>query len=64
MRKMIESVVRQREMPNPYAASRKAFGTSISISSVVRVIVGTIMMASATPPASAEKCFWRKTTIA
>jgi hypothetical protein len=28
-----------------------------SISSVVRVMVGTIMIASATPPANAEKCF-------
>ena len=38
-------------------------GTSNSISSVVRVMVGTIIMAKATPPAKAEKCFWRKTTM-
>ena len=43
--------------PRPSAASRMACGTVASISSVVRVMVGTIMMASATPPASAEKCF-------
>ncbi len=58
VRSVIESVVRQRGMPSPYAASRRACGTSSNISSVVRVIVGTIMIAKATPPASAEKCLW------
>ena len=57
-----KSVVRQRETPKPYAASRMACGTRSSICSVVRAMVGIIMMASATPPARAEKCFWRITT--
>ena len=58
VRSVIDSVVRQRGTPSPYAASRRACGTSRSISSVVRQMVGTIMIARATPPASAEKCFW------
>ena len=40
VRRVIESVVRQRGTPSPYAASRNACGTSSSISSVVREIVG------------------------
>ena len=64
VRRMMERVVRQRGMPSPYAASRKACGTSRSISSVVREMVGIIMIANATPPAKAEKCFWERTTMA
>ena len=59
---------RQRGAParNSQSVGRFAhrLGTSSSISSVVRVMVGIIMMASATPPASAEKCFCVSTTRA
>jgi len=45
VRRVIESVVRHCEIPRPKAASRICVGTSSSISSVVRVMVGIIMMA-------------------
>lgn len=57
VRKVMESTERQLGTPSPRAASRTFRGTMSSISSVVRVMVGTIMMPKATPPASAEKCF-------
>ena len=38
------------------AASRNAFGTSVSMSSVVRTTTGMTSTASATPPAQPEKC--------
>ena len=60
--RLTENTVRHLETPSPSAASRIASGTVASISSVVRVMVGTIMMASATPPAKAEKCFCFMTT--
>ena len=45
--------------PSPRAASRMACGTMRSISSVVRVTVGTIMMPSATPPGKRGEVFLR-----
>ena len=42
--------------PSASAPSRKEVGTSLSISSVVRVTIGIMITASATPPASAENC--------
>jgi hypothetical protein len=42
-------------MPIEAAASRSWFGTSISMSSVVRTTTGMTMTASATAPASPEK---------
>ena len=47
---------RARVAPSASAPSRKLDGTSSSSSSVVRMMSGIIMMPSATPPASAEKC--------
>jgi hypothetical protein len=47
--------------PSASAASRSVSGTSRTSSSVVRVTVGSIRMASATPPASAEKRFMLRT---
>ena len=41
-----------------------AASNAIALNEVVRAMVGTIMIASATPPASAEKCFCRRTTMA
>ena len=52
---VIDSTDRQLGTPSPSAASRTACGTMSNISSVVRAIVGIIMMPSATPPAKAEK---------
>ena len=43
-------------MPSEAAASRSVFGTSISMSSVVRTTTGTTITASATAPAKPEKC--------
>ena len=60
---MILSVVFQRGMPIARPASRYDWGTSRIISSVVRVTVGIMSIASATPPASAEKCFIGSTTM-
>ena len=40
--------------PSAAPASRSEFGTSRSMSSVVRTMTGTAMMASATPPAQPE----------
>jgi len=45
----------QTGAPNASAASRSVEGTSRSISSVVRVTIGSIRMASATPPANPLK---------
>ena len=53
---VIASTDRQLGTPSARAASRTAFGTISSISSVVRHTVGIIMMPSATPPEKAEKC--------
>ena len=49
----------QRVAPNASAASRRALGTSLIISSVVRITIGIISMPSAALPARAEKwpCF-------
>ncbi len=55
--RVMERTERQLGTPSPSAASRIAWGTISSISSVVRVMVGIIMMPRATPPESAEKCF-------
>ena len=52
---VMERTERQLGTPRPRAASRTAWGTMSSISSVVRQTVGIIMMPSATPPESAEK---------
>ena len=49
------SVARQLVTPSPSAASRSASGTRRNSSSVDRAIVGSIKMASAIPPANAEK---------
>ena len=57
VRSVIDNTDRQFGTPNPRAASRTFKGTINNISSVVRVIVGIIMMPSATPPERAEKCF-------
>ena len=43
-------------MPSALAASRNWFGTSNSMSSVVRTTTGITMTASATAPATPEKC--------
>ena len=51
-------LVRQRWNPRASAASRSELGTSLIISSVVRITIGTIRMARATEPANPEKCFW------
>ena len=40
--------------PNASEASRRLWGTSLSISSVARTIVGSIKIANAMPPAKAE----------
>src|SRR5579871_5313376 len=52
----MERTDRQFGKPKPRAASRIAFGTINSISSVVRQTVGIIMKPRATPPEAAEKC--------
>ncbi len=44
-----------RGRPSAIAASRSWFGTSVSMSSVVRTTTGMTMTASATAPASPEK---------
>ena len=54
VRRLTEIAVRHLGTPRPSAASRMVCGT-VAASPVVRVIVGTIMMARATPLASAEK---------
>ena len=48
-------VVRQRGRAERQAASFWAPGTSRRISSVARTTIGNMMIASAIPPASAEK---------
>ena len=60
--RMMERVVRHLVIPSPSAASRMTCGTISSISSVVRVMIGTIMMPRATPPEIAEQCFCPNTT--
>ena len=57
------SVTRHCGAPNASAPSRKLCGTSLIISSVVRATIGTIIKASAMPPARAEKCFAGTTTM-
>ncbi len=57
-------VVRQRVKPSARAPSLISRGTRRTISSVVRVTMGRSMMASASPPASAEKCPMDTTTHA
>ena len=47
--------------PSAAAASRSAFGTRFSMSSVVRTTTGMTMIASAIAPAQAEKCPMRMT---
>ena len=47
---VIESTERQLGTPRPRAASRTAWGTMSSISSLVRQTVGIILRPSATPP--------------
>ena len=54
VRTTTETVVRQRGTPSASAASRNSWGTSRTISSVVRVTSGIMMIPSAKPPASAE----------
>src|ERR1700686_5246251 len=53
---VIASTERQFGTPSARAASRTAFGTISSISSVVRHTVGIIIIPNATPPENAEKC--------
>ena len=48
-------ITSDRGMPSAVAASRSAFGTSVSMSSVVRTTTGMTITASATPPAQPEK---------
>ena len=55
VRRLTARIVFHFGTPSASAASRRLEGTVASISSVVRVIVGTIIIASATPPAKAEK---------
>src|ERR1017187_3876536 len=54
---VMDKTDRQLGTPKARAASRTAFGTMRSISSVVRQTVGIIMIPKATPPEKAEKCF-------
>ncbi len=56
VRTTTESVVRQRRTPSASDASRSDAGTSFRISSVVRMITGIMMIASATEPAKALYC--------
>ena len=53
---------RARVAPSARAPSRRVGGTRFRSSSVVRVMIGTIMKPSATPPASALKCLTGSTT--
>jgi len=57
-------VARQRGQPSASAPSRRVVGTSLTISSVVRLVTGIISTDSATPPDSAEKWFIGMTTTA
>ena len=50
------SVARPRVAPSARAASRSETGTSLSSSSVVRVMIGSIITPSASPPAAALNC--------
>ena len=56
VRRTIERIVRQAGTPRARAASRRSLGTSRIISSVVRMITGTISRARATLPAKALYC--------
>src|SRR5205823_9716342 len=56
----IPSVVRHVRAPIAALASRRLFGTSRSISSVVRTTMGSIRQASASAPANAD-CLYRRT---
>src|SRR5213079_825247 len=55
-------IVRQGYAPMAVEASFIPWGTRVSISSVVRTVTGMAMIASATAPASAEKCPMRITS--
>src|SRR5579863_3251107 len=57
-------ITTQAGAPNATAASRISLPTRLSISSVVRTMIGIIRIASATLPASAEKCPIGATTMA
>ena len=46
----------ERGIPSAEAASRRVLGTRLSMSSVVRTMIGVAMTASAMPPAYPEKC--------
>ena len=59
VRRLTDIAVRHFGTPSPKAASRIACGTVASISSVVRVIVGIIMIASATPARERRKMLLR-----
>ena len=48
-------IISERGRPIEAAASRRLFGTSISMSSVVRTTTGITITASATAPAMPEK---------
>ena len=54
-RQRILRIVVQCGVPSATPASRSAVGCSLSMSSVVRVMIGTAISASATAPAMAEK---------
>ena len=45
----------ERGMPSAEAASRSVLGTRLSMSSVVRTMIGVAITASAMPPAMPEK---------
>src|SRR5579863_5444533 len=57
-------ITTQAGAPNATAASRISLPTRLSISSVVRTMIGIIRIASATLPANAEKCPIGATTMA
>ena len=50
-------IVRHFGTPSAYDASRSSFGTSLSISSVDRMITGSMRISSASEPAKPD--FWK-----
>ena len=56
VRMTTDRTVRQIGTPSASDASRSAPGTSLRISSVVRMMTGIMITASATPPANALNC--------